>query len=204
MSNLSTALLQGADTSRGMPCLLYSGGFFYLETPSAEEVLIRDIAHALSLQCRYNGHVREFYSVAQHLVLCSRAAELLGFDEEIQFEALMHDATEAYVSDLPRPVKALLPEYYEIEDRAYRVIAEKYDLPPAITPAVKEIDNRVLHTEGRDFGLSFGRDWGNEIEGAYDFIHVDPVGPAEAEVLFMQRFCDLTGFTIDQILQGEV
>ncbi len=93
----------------------YSGRQFWPLEPRAEDVAVEDIAHALSLLCRYGGHSSRFYSVAEHCVLVSHKCGLHG---------LLHDAAEAYLLDIPRPVKALMPEYKWAEERVIVAIYE--------------------------------------------------------------------------------
>ena len=83
----------------------------------AEEIQIIDIAHALSLLCRANGHIRHFYSVAQHCLNCAKEAEARGLPADIRLACLLHDASEAHLKDLPSPLKALCPDYRAIEAR---------------------------------------------------------------------------------------
>ena len=86
--------------------------------PNAELIDTEDIAHALSMLCRANGHFKSFYSVAQHSINCMKEAKARGYSERIQLACLLHDASEAYLSDVTRPVKAELPRYKEIEARS--------------------------------------------------------------------------------------
>jgi hypothetical protein len=126
----------------------YSGGQFWPLDPRAEEVEIADIAHALSNMCRFTGHVKEFYSVAQHSVL---VAELVPTEHKLW--ALLHDASEAYLHDLPRPLKRSQPFgalYKGHEARLMEVICEKFGLPAEEPPCVKDADTRLLMTERRD------------------------------------------------------
>ena len=109
---------------------------------SASDINIQDIAHGLSNLCRFAGHTRQFYSVAQHSV---RVA--LSLPPEWALSGLLHDATEAYVVDLPRPVKVLLPEYLILESRVWRAIAHRYKLDLQEPSIVKTADNRALRTE---------------------------------------------------------
>lgn len=110
--------------------------------PKPEDIDIKDIAHALGMSCRYTGHTRYFYSVAEHSVLVARECS-----REHAFWGLMHDASEAYIQDIARPLKPYLTNYAEIEERIMRVIAEKYWLPWPCPPAVKDIDMRILQNE---------------------------------------------------------
>lgn len=127
--------------------LLHSGKYHDLRTVCAEtqEYRIEDIAHALSHICRFTGHTRWFYSVAQHSV---HVAELVP--PEYRLEALMHDASEAYLGDVSSPLKAMLPDYHAIEKVVEMRIAAKFGLPLKQTPAVKIADMRMLVTERRD------------------------------------------------------
>ncbi len=95
-------------------------------SPVPEEISIEDIAHALSLMCRANGHFPEFYSVGQHCVHCCEEAYARGYSDRVQLACLLHDASEAYLADITRPVKAHLPHYREIEHTLQSSIFEKY------------------------------------------------------------------------------
>jgi hypothetical protein len=135
----------------------YTGQQFYPGNPTADMIDILDIAHALSHQCRFGGHCSHFYSVAEHCVRVARAAEPLG--RRVQLQALLHDATEAYVIDVPRPVKPFLPGYYELEARVAAVIAEKFGLDTLTPPEVMALDNRILLDERRSLFNWSGHDW---------------------------------------------
>ena len=125
----------------------YTGRAVYPFAPHPKDIDIEDIAHALAHQCRYAGHVRKFYSVAQHCVLIARALKAASYDRRTIAAGLMHDATEAYLVDLPRPVKNMLPGYKDAEVRLAAVIAEKFGLPPVEPAVVKEYDMRILRNE---------------------------------------------------------
>ena len=84
--------------------------------PNAALIDINDIAHALSMLCRANGHFHTFHSVGQHSINCAREAMARGYSRRVQLACLLHDASEAYLSDVTRPVKAELPKYLEIEN----------------------------------------------------------------------------------------
>lgn len=94
--------------------------------PKKEDILIEDIAHALSLMTRANGHFPEFYSVGQHCVGCFREAAARGLSDRIQLMCLLHDASEAYIADITRPVKRELKEYLGIESRLQDAIYERF------------------------------------------------------------------------------
>ncbi len=115
-----------------------------------EEIQIVDIAHALSLMCRANGHFPYFYSVAQHCVNCVHEAAARGYSERVQFGCLLHDASEAYLSDVTRPIKQLLPHYLEVEERLQNIIFDKW-ITPTLTgkerAQIFEVDDALLYHE---------------------------------------------------------
>lgn len=106
----------------------YTGRVFNPLEMKIENVAIEDIAHALSMMCRGNGHLRFFYSVGLHSINCAREAQARGYQVGTVLACLLHDATEAYIADLIRPVKNQLPEYEVIENRLFEVIKEKFFL----------------------------------------------------------------------------
>lgn len=111
---------------------------------------IKDIAHALSLICRGNGHVQHFYSVAQHSLACAKEAKVRGYRKEIILGCLLHDASEAYLSDVTRPIKKELTYYLEVEDVLQNIIW-KYFIGKVLTEEDKrlifEIDDEMLSLE---------------------------------------------------------
>lgn len=115
-----------------------------------EDIHIEDIAHALSLLCRANGHFPHFYSVAQHCLNCMEEAHARGYSQKIQLGCLLHDASEAYLSDVIRPIKPHLTGYYAIEERLQNQIFGKW-LPSPLTEEerkqVFEIDDAMLYHE---------------------------------------------------------
>jgi 5'-deoxynucleotidase YfbR-like HD superfamily hydrolase len=121
----------------------YSGLQFDYEDLNLDGISIIDIAHALSNVPRYSGHVKFPYSVAQHSIIVS---SLFGH-KELAFQALMHDAAEAYLGDLPTPAKRLVPEYQELEDNVLRAIFKKYRIPYPIYESVHFADKQVLLAE---------------------------------------------------------
>lgn len=128
----------------------YTGTYFYPLDPREEEIHIEDIAQALSNQCRFSGHLRCFYGVGQHSLM---VASILP--REKQLWGLLHDASEAYLVDLPRPIKyysVIGEEYQKAERRLMEVIAGRFALPGEFweDPQVKEADNMMLQAEARD------------------------------------------------------
>ena len=121
----------------------YSGGMMNLTTNDFSELTLEDIAHSLSNQCRYAGHTRHFYSVAQHCLICADNAPAGQ-----EWNALMHDAVEAVITDIPSPVKARVPPVKDYEISVQSVLMEKFDY--RVTTDVKLLDIRALATEIRD------------------------------------------------------
>lgn len=164
-----------------------SGKRFDYINSTADDVDIEDIANALSNICRFAGHVPEFYSVAQHSVLCSQIVP-----PEFAFEALMHDGAEAYCQDIPQPLKLLLPDYKRIEQMVDDIIRSKYGLPLDMSPVVKYADLTMLATERRDLEIDDGTRWAI-LDGipCSDLIQIVPLRPGQAYGLFMNRFNEL-------------
>lgn len=106
-----------------------------------DDIHDQDIAHPLSMICRYGGHVPGHYSVAEHSILVSRLVEHWGFDAIVQLQALLHDAPEAYIGDMVRPLKSFMPEFREYEHQVLTVIFEREDLP------IPDADSPVWHAD---------------------------------------------------------
>lgn len=126
----------------------YGGIHFEPTKPNGDKLYITDIAHALSLICRGNGHVKTFFSVGQHCIRCALEAEARGYSKKVILACLLHDASEAYMSDVPRPFKKYLKEYKEFEERLLEVVYEKYlgsSLTKEEEALVKEIDDEMLY-----------------------------------------------------------
>lgn len=147
-----------------------------------EDVDIRTIAHSLSLICRYNGHCRAFFSVAEH---CIRVAEVVA--PEYKLAALLHDAAEAYWGDVIRPLKYNLPVIQEAEEKALKVVMSKFgvDFSGDVREAVRQADNIVGATEGRDL-MYHVENWGKLPEPLED--KIVPVPSIHAEAAFLDHF----------------
>ena len=131
----------------------YTGKKMHYLNPADDEIDIHDIAHALSLICRFGGHCKEFYSVGQHSL---GVMELVP--DEYKLEALLHDAAEAYISDLPRPIKNDLPRFKEIELVIEEAIVKKFNITNRNHGVIKMADNIMLATEARDIMANI-TDW---------------------------------------------
>jgi hypothetical protein len=164
----------------------FTGKKFYPLNPRVEDVCIEDIAHALSLYNRFGGHTKFPYSVAAHSIhvsdLCK--ADPMG--------GLMHDATEAYMGDMIRPLKFCFPEFKRYEDDLQSVIAEALGIPFVHHPSVKHCDNVALMTERRDAWKCNPVDsWGEELESLEvprGFLPYAFYEPSVVEGLFIARF----------------
>lgn len=126
----------------------YTGKHFDPVNPDMTQVDIQDIAHALSMICRGNGHVNTFFSVGQHCINAAKEAIERGYSQRVILACLLHDACECYMSDVPRPLKTSMPEYVYIENKLLELIYEKFlgsNLTPEETAMVKQIDNDLLY-----------------------------------------------------------
>lgn len=125
----------------------FTGKKFYPMEPDPDAICIEDIAHALPMICRGNGHVHSFWSVGEHCICCAKEAEARGFSNRVILACLLHDASECYMSDVPRPFKKELGFYQEQEEKLLRIIYRKFlgsDLTEAEQAQLREIDNDLL------------------------------------------------------------
>lgn len=172
----------------------FCGERFQPLKPVIETIRIEDIAHALSNQCRFSGHTRTHYSVAEHSVRVANLVESWGHPTEVFLWALLHDASEAYLVDLPTPLKqdpVLGPAYQKAEKRLMRAICRAFDLPLREPDAVKMADAVLLATEVES--LMYGRPshWDGLVAKPLPD-RIVPWGHAEAEREFLERFYELT------------
>lgn len=168
----------------------YTGRAFTPTTPNKAHLSIIDIAHALSNQCRFSGHVNYFYSVAQHCVLLSDWLSEKGGSAEDCLQILMHDAAEAYLIDMPRPIKQHMPVYRIWDNELNKVIREWMgwaDLP--ILAVQDEIDSRILVDEREALMSRSGLDWGHDLEPLG--VLIEPWSPEEAEQVFLTTYASL-------------
>lgn len=144
----------------------FSGGIFYPLWPTHETIKIQDIAHALSYCARFGGHSQQFYSVAQHCIIMSRYFRKQGDADKARW-ALLHDAAEAYVLDMPRPIKYLkqMSPYRVIEKNVQYAIFRKYDLLGEPPPEIKELDSRIVAAEAKALLSPLNDEWRESVEG---------------------------------------
>lgn len=166
----------------------FSGRRFNIFNPHIDSIVIQDIAHSLSRICRFNGHIKaDHYSVAQHSVLVSYICDIKD-----QFHGLLHDASEAYISDLGHPIKhsGLFENYIEVENNLQLAIYKRFGLKSLNEPdSVKMADKVLLATEAREFMSPIHPDWKFEYKPLP--FKIEPLSPQEAEKLFMDRFNEL-------------
>ncbi len=166
----------------------FSGNRFYPLVPRIDRVTIEDIAHGLAYQCRFNGQTSEFYSVAQHSLV---VASLVPTD--LRLAALLHDAAEAYLGDMVKPLKVLLPAFAAIEDQVSAIIADAFGIDFSDYAPIKRADLIALATEKRDLMPHSAERW------AYlDDIRPLPqrivaMSPGEAKHEFLREFARLGG-----------
>lgn len=168
----------------------FTGRAFYPLDPRPEDIDPRDIAHALAMTCRYGGHVSRFYSVAEHCVLMSRAVPA-----EHALWALLHDAGEAYLSDVIRPIKRspMMIEYRKAEDCLMRVICERFGLPDAMPDRVADADLRILLDERAALLGPVPQPWADYLEQMEPLgVWVEGWSPVDAERSYLKRLNELT------------
>lgn len=160
----------------------YTGKQFYPFDPKPDQIDIEDIAHALANVCRFTGHTNQFYSVAEHSVHVSRLVS-----PEHALQALLHDGSEAFLSDIAAPIKPFLPDYKALEKTVQRAVYYRFGLPYEDHPEVKAADVAMLAAEAKY--LMGNPNWAKSLAAA-------PVGslgwgPIRAKRMFLQRFRSL-------------
>lgn len=171
----------------------YTGGKFHPFDPKPDEVSILDIAHALSQQCRFSGHTKKFYSVAQHSVLVAR--QIINWDSRFALKGLLHDAPEAYLIDLPTPIKynvSFTNEWKTLDMKISEAIHYAFGIAFfSGTRYIKQIDHRMLLTEQRDLMIGAEPGEAKDADGLpvepFDF-KIEPWTSERAEEEFLMDF----------------
>lgn len=173
----------------------FSGLFVNVQEPQPETIVLEDIAHALANTARYGGHSIRYMSVAEHAVLVSRRVAQLGGSYVETLEALHHDDPEAYLGDIPRPIKPLLePAYGKLTAKMERAIMMAIGVPFPHSDIVKDADVWALHVEARHLLPSRGKAW----RTTPDQRIVTPtywtggLSPKRAKRLYLERHLELT------------
>jgi hypothetical protein len=180
------------NSGRGNWSQSYTGKSVYVTDPRPEEIDIIDVAHGLSMQCRFAGHIEYFYSVAEHSV---RASLIVPIEDALA--ALLHDASESYIVDIPRPLKKSpgFEKYHEYEERMMTVIFEKYGLKLPLPDSVKVADQVMLLTEQRDLRKPGTNLW-IPPKGLQPLPYkIQAWSQPAAERRFLERFAQLYGGT---------
>lgn len=181
-------------SDRGPYIQTFSGGRAYLLDPRPEDIRLLDIAHGLSNVCRFGGHTREHYSVAQHSVLVSEICQ-----PDNALVGLLHDASEAYIGDMVSPLKWVMPKFKEIEAKWCAAIDAAFDLRGRLIDLPQDIkiaDTKALAAEAHRLLSGGPHRWGEDLINA-DLraktveIRVILDTPAGAERAFLDRFAEL-------------
>ena len=178
-----------------------SGIHFYPLDPNPDDIDIKDIAHALSLICRANGHFKYFYSVAQHCIACANEAIARGYSWEVILGSLLHDASEAYLCDVTRPVKKHIPQYLQAEEKLQDVIWKQFigrELTEDEKRLIFEIDDHILSME---FHLLMPEDLNEDyrkLQGSYMCEYQDPQ-------VVKERFIQMAtlDITVERLLEDD-
>ena len=170
--------------------MTYTGVIYRPHEPKPEDIRIADIAHALSMICRYGGHTRWFYSVAEHSVLVSRMVP-----QEYALEALLHDGAEAYVGDMTIPMKShpLMAEFKRIEQLNDLAMRIRFGLPHVESPIVKQADTDIRETEWATLMMPIPPEMGWTWTGTRNpLVRLELWSPTLAEHKFLERYRELT------------
>lgn len=162
-----------------------SGRQFWPMDPRPEEVHIEDVAHALSMMCRFNGHCQRFYSVAEHSVLISRHVP-----SEDALWGLLHDASEAYIADIVRPAKRFIQGYRQAEDRIMTAVCEAFGLSLLMPGSVARADTAILADEAAQIMGPAPQKW--YLPEAPLGVKIAGLPPGEAREAFLTRYRELT------------
>jgi len=175
----------------------FTGRVIDVFDPQPEDINIQDIAHGLSNICRFAGQSGFFYSVAQHSGYVSRILDDKSVD--VQLWGLMHDAAEAYIGDIPLPIKLAIPEFKVIEDKLLRVIADKFGMQwfgdSGVPDYVDKIDKKMAYTEARQLlpAAEWAKYKGNKypLTAGFPDMMIQPMTPDQAEQAFLMTFSRL-------------
>lgn len=166
--------------------MTHTGKKFRPFSPRIEDIDIEDIAHALSNLCRFNGHTSKFYSVAEHSILVSELCP-----DELKLKGLLHDAAEAYLGDVPSPLKT--ESHEAAETILLGKIFKKFKVSPNGGRIIHQIDEQVLFWEAVELGMDpFSWDWMPDGRGGCLTHLIKGLDPMRTKQLFLNRFYDLT------------
>lgn len=166
--------------------LLESGKYYSYTSPESNEWDIEDIALSLSHLCRYSGQIQKFYSIAQHCYLVSYAV-----DQKYALDGLLHDGVEAFMVDIPTPLKNLLPDYKALEKRHEAEMFKRLGLEYPMNPAVHKADRELLCAEVRDMKTANSH-WDFCSTDVSHIAHIDPWTSDKSRKMFLKRYYQLT------------
>lgn len=181
------------ENAAGQYIVTYTKRKFNAFNPRPQDIVLEDIAHSLSMQCRFNGHCDYFYSVANHSILCAKVGEQLKLNDDLKLMLLFHDASEAYLADIPSPVKQHMIDYKEIENNVQEAIWDALGVRPTKLnlKTIKEIDrtlllNEIKYLRGEEHyrELSFS-------DASIDLGYIEPQDPKTAKFEFIKMAIEL-------------
>lgn len=193
---MSLCTLTDERDARGDFVTTYSGAKFFLADCNVEDIPMFDIAHALSMNCRFNGHLKRFYSVAEHSV---NVALLVGGEHALT--ALLHDVSEAFLPDMPRPFKRYVTGFEKFETRVYSAFAELYNLKDPMPEDVLYIDRNIVRTEAEVLYPS-PPDWVEYYDTVCPASMIQGLPPVDARTMFMETFVELMYENDKRIAEG--
>lgn len=163
------------------------GRYFDFVDMGRNKISIEEVAHSLSHICRFTGHVKTFYSVAQHSVWVSRIVPA-----QHALAGLLHDASEAFIGDVAAPLKQLLPDYKAVEARVEAMVLGHFGLPAKLPAEVKHADQVMLATERRDLMPATADAWEHQVQGIAPLDAVlTPWCAERARWMFLHRYAEL-------------
>ena len=172
-------------TIRGPSILCHSGNYFNFENPEDSNYTMDDIAHGLSMTCRFSGQSNFFYSVAEHSVYVSQLVP-----PELALDALMYDAAEAFICDMPKPLKEMLPDYQAIEKKVEFAIAEKFGLRWPMPREIKLADIQMLRAEQKQvMGNDNAWTWNEDVKDPD--VYILGLNPGQAKAAFLRRLGEI-------------
>jgi uncharacterized protein len=165
----------------------YTGRKFDLIRPEPEMVCIEDIAHSLAYSSRFNGHLKELYTIAQHSLYVAQLCASQGASATVQLQALLHDAPEAYIGDMVRPLKRLLRIFQMQEDTIHALISNVFNIPEDMPDVIHWADNTMLASEARQLFPAFDPTGWEALPDPVTW-KITVLSPADAEEAFLLEF----------------